>query len=176
MSKYIPLSHFGAIFICLTYSPTTFSQHLLFTTFKIFLGTVRSKKKMTQSEMLIFLSIFIQIRKYFSWKSGRIISFFPHINTAIRPLIQKLSAWIHFFTFLKSWKKCTLTRIFTIWTKWLYQFSWFFGIRIKHSIPIFSTTQNSIWMRFHESREFSKMFIFALIDDFFGIFLTVLCI
>ena len=133
-------------------------------------------KKMNQSEMSIFLSIFVQIQTYFSWKLRRIISFFLHINKVIGPFLQKISAKSHFFTFSKTGKKCTLTPIFTISKKWLYEFSWSFGIRCIYSIPIFPATQNSIWTHFKESKEFSKMFFFALITDFSLYFLLILCI
>ena len=131
---------------------------------------------MTRFELWIFLSIFVQMKKYFRWKFARIISFFPHINKVIRRFFQKLSSKIHFFTFLKSGQKCTLTPIFVIFKKRLYEFSWFFGFQVKCSIAIFSAIQNSIWTFFDESKEFSKMFIFAFLDDFFSTFLTILCI
>ena len=134
------------------------------------------RKKMTRFEFWIFLSIFVQIKRYFRWKSGRIISFFPHINKVIGPFLEKISSKIHFFTFLKSGQKCTLTPIFVIFKKWLYEFSCFFGFQVKCSIAIFSAIQNSIWTFFDESKEFSKMFIFSFLDDFFSIFLTILCI
>ena len=135
-----------------------------------------TKKTMTRFELWIFLSIFVQMKKYFRWKFGRIISFFPHINKVIRPFLQKLSSKIYFFTFLKSRKKCTLTPIFGLSKKRLYEFSCFFGFQVKYSIAIFSAIQNSIWTFFDESREFSKMFISAFFDDFFSTFFSILCI
>ena len=133
-------------------------------------------KKMKQSEMPIFLSIFVQMKRYFRWESGRIIRFFPRINELIGRLLQQISAKIHFFTFFKSCKKSTLTSIFAISKNWLYDFSWVFEIQVKHSIAIFSAIQNSIWTRFKESRKNLKMFIFALIHDFFYYIFYVLCI
>ena len=135
----------------------------------------RWKKNDTIRVVNIFVNFF-QIKKYFRWKSGRIISFFPHIFKVIGPFLEKISSKIHFFTFLKSGQKCTLTPIFLIFKKRLYEFSWFFGFGFKHSIPIFSAIQNSIWTLFDESKEFSKMFVFAFLDDFFSTFLTILCI
>ena len=102
--------------------------------------------------------------------------FFPRINELIGRLLREISAKIHFFTFFKSCKKSTLTSIFAISKNWLYGFSWFLEIQVKHSIAIFSAIQNSIWTFFNESKEISKMFIFAFFDDFFSIFLTILCI
>ena len=125
--------------------------------------------------MNIFVN-FCSNEKIFQVKIRKNHKFFPHINKVIRPFLQKLSSKIHFFTFLKSRKKCTLTPIFGLSKKWLYEFSCFFGFQVKYSIAIFSAIQNSIWTFFDESREFSKMFISAFFDDFFSTFFSILCI
>ena len=80
--------------------------------------------------------------------------FFPHINKVIRPFLEKISSKIHFFTFLKSGQKCTLTPIFVIFQKWLYEYSCFFGFQVKYSIAIFSAIQNVIWSRIDDFRTF----------------------
>ena len=117
------------------------------------------------------MSNFVQMKKYFRWKFGRIISFFPHINKVIRPFLQKLSSKIYFFSpFWNHVKSAPWHQYLDYQKKWLYEFSCFFWFQVKYSIAIFSAIQNSIWTFFDESREFSKMFISAFFNDFFSTF------
>ena len=49
---------------------------------ELFMSLLCGRKKMSRFEMWIFSSIFIQMKKYFRWKSGRIISFFHTLTKA----------------------------------------------------------------------------------------------
>ena len=112
----------------------------------------------------------------FGENPDRLQLFFAHVFSSIGLVFKKLQAKTYFFTFSKTLKNTYMTSKIHPPKHRHYEFFSYFGFGLKQSIAIFSAIQNSIWTFFDESREFSKMFIFAFLDDFFSTFLTILCI
>ena len=73
-------------------------------------------------------------------------------------------------------KKATLTRKSVIYENPLYDVVSFFGFGSKISIAIFSATQNSIWMRFSDFKQFWKFTIFVLLSGISCDIFIVFCI
>ena len=96
--------------------------------------------------------------------------FFAPIHLSISPFLWEIEPKIWFFDFLKTLKKCYLTRKFELQKNWLYDFFWFSGFGSKHSIAIFSTTPNRFWTRFDGFRWVLKSRVFEKIALIFNIF------
>ena len=97
--------------------------------------------------------------------------FFPHVGLFIGPFLQKISAKIHFFRFLKTSQNTYLTRILNTNSRILYREMWFSGFGFKMKIAIFSTYQNTIWTRFEWFWGVWKCCIFTDFSCFFTTFL-----
>ena len=134
------------------------------------------KQKMNPFWSIVYFWEMTRFWWNFWWRSGPITSFFAHIFKSIGPVLRKLRAKMHFFTFSKMSKNTYMTRKIHPPNYWHYGFSSYFGFGSKQSIAIFSAIQNVIWSRIDDFSSFWKLRDFRLFTCFLTWFFPVLCI
>ena len=136
--------------------------------------TVRSKKKWTLFEVLYIFEKWLDFDEIFGGNPDRLQVFFAHIFKSIGPVLRKLRAKIHFFTFSKTSKNTYMTPKIHLPNYWYYEFSSYFGFGSKQSIAIFSAIQNVIWSKIDDFRTFWKLrdfpFLTCFLMHFFHVF------
>ena len=108
--------------------------------------------------------------KIYGEDPDRLQVFFAHIFKSIWPVLKKLQAKMHFFTFSKTSKNTYMTRKIHPPNYWHYGFSSYLGFGSKHSIAIFSAIQNVIWSRIDDFRTFWKLPDFPFLTCFLTYF------
>ena len=139
----------------------------------LFQPTVRSKWKWYKFETMYILEKLSDFHKIFGGDPDRLQVFFAHIFKSIWPVLKKLQAKMHFFTFSKTSKNTYMTRKIHPPKHWHYGFLSYFGFGSKHSIAIFSTIQNVIWSRIPGFRAFWKLRDFPFLTCFLTWFFSV---
>ena len=110
-----------------------------------------------------------------SKSQGSALAIFAHIFNSIDPVLRKLRAKMHFFTFSKTSKNTYMTPKIHLPNYWYYEFSSYFGFGLKQSIAIFSAIQNVIWSWFDDFRAFWKLLDFPFLTCFSSDFFAVFC-
>ena len=127
---------------------------------------MRSNKKWPLFEVSYIFEKWLDFDEIFGGNPHRLQVFFAHIFKSIWPVLKKLRAKMHFFTFSKTSKNTYMTRKIHPPKHWHYGFLSYFGFGSKHSIAIFSTIQNVIWSRIHGFRAFWKLRDFPFLTCF----------
>ena len=135
--------------------------------------TVRSKWKCTLFEVPYIFEKWSDFDEIFDANPDRLQVFFAHIFKSIGPVLRKLRAKMHFFTFSKMSKNTYMTRKIHPPNYWHYGFSSYLGFGSKHSIAIFSAIQNVIWSRIDDFRTFWKLPDFPFLTCFLTYFFPV---
>ena len=135
--------------------------------------TVRWKRKWTLFEVSYIFEKWPDFDEIFGGDPDRLQVFFAHIFKSIGPVLRKLRAKMHFFTFSKMSKNTYMTRKIHPPNYWHYGFSSYFGFGSKQSIAIFSAIQNVIWSQIDDFRTFWKLCDFPLLTWFFTWFFAV---
>ena len=144
--------------------------------FRYLICTVRWNRKWTLFEVSYIFKKLLNFDEIFGGDPDRLQVFFAHIFKSIGPVLRKLRAKMHFFTFSKTSKNTYMTRKIHPPNYRHYGFSSYFGFGLKQSIAIFSAIQNVIWSRIDDFRTFWKLRDFRLFTCFWTWFFPVLCI
>ena len=136
---------------------------------------MRWNRKWTLFEVSYIFEKWLDFDEIFGGDPDRLQVFFAHIFKSIGPVLRKLRAKMHFFTFSKTSKNTYMTRKIHPPNYWHYGFSSYFGFGLKQSIAIFSAIQNVIWSWFDDFRAFWKLLDFPFLTCFSSDFFAVFC-
>ena len=136
-------------------------------------ATVRSKWKWANFKMPYVFEKWSDFDEIFDANPDRLQVFFAHIFKSIGPVLRKLEAKMHYFTFSKTSKNTYMTRKIHPPNYWHYGFSSYFGFGLKQSIATFSAIQNVIWSRIDDFTTFWKLRDFRLFTCFLTWFFPV---
>ena len=137
---------------------------------------MRWNRKWTLFEVSYIFEKLLDFDEIFGGDPDRLQVFFAHIFKSIGPVLRKLRAKMHFFTFSKTSKNTYMTRKIHPPNYRHYGFSSYFGFGLKQSIAIFSAIQNVIWSRIDDFSTFWKLRDFRLFTCFSTWFFPILCI